>query len=343
MSESFTYLKSVTPIEGAQNTTMNLEAEVNPNSFFNVTLEDGSIREGWCVEWNDDYVKGEQKGVKFYSTKGYVEWKALNYFMSIKDQLRMNDPSLTYREIQVIIWSLIDYPSFDVDKISEYKNMPSSIYSNGGAHFDVQKVKNIVAEVRNYTNTKQKMLSKLQGVTLIENDGQTIMMGNETAFAVKTVAENGQKNTDSNYSTCFDEEIIANVSFNNWGWTNGLITENNSEQTLDIYAGAGQCDLRKGTLVGILTADYTDGTLTVTYTMTEQSFFTNALYTLLETHLYVGSTPYPQVSNNGYTVAPGQYGNQNSHDNITEYTYEVDGLSGDIYFIAHAVVNGFQP
>jgi hypothetical protein len=29
------------------------------------------------------------------------------------------------------------------------------------------------------------------------------------------------------------------------------------------------------------------------------------------------------------------------HDDTTEYTYEIDGLSGDIYFIAHAVVNGF--
>jgi hypothetical protein len=75
--------------------------------------------------------------------------------------------------------------------------------------------------------------------------------------------------------------------------------------------------------------------------MTEESFFTNELYTLLETHLYVGSNPYPQLENNKYTVSPGQYGNQQSHDNITEYTYEVSGLSGDIYLIAHSVVNGF--
>lgn len=342
LSESFKYIKSVTPIQGAQNTTMSLQAEVNPSSFFEVTLEDGSIREGWCVEWNDEYVKGEQRGVKLYSTKGQTEWKALNYFMSIKDQLRMDDPSLTYREIQVIIWSLIENPAFDVDKISEYEHMPSSIYSNGQAHFDVQKVKNIVADIRNQSSSIQlKTLSDHQGVTLIANDGQTIMMGDETAFAVKTVAQNGQPVVNADYSTCFDEEIIANVSFNRWGWTNGLISENSGEHTFDIYAGAGQCNLAKGTFVGTLTANYTGGTFKVTFTITEQSFFTNALYTLLETHLYVGSDPYPQMKNNKYTVAPGQYGNQKSHDNITEYTYEISGLSGDIYFIAHSVVNGF--
>jgi hypothetical protein len=342
LSESFKYIKTVSPVQGAQNTTMSLQAEVNPGSFFEITLEDGSIREGWCVEWNDEYIKGEQKGVNLYSTKGHKEWEALNYFMSIKDQLKMDDPSLTYREIQVIIWSLIDKPAFDVDKISEYGNMPSSIYSNNQAHFDVQKVKNIVADIRSQSSSPQSAtLSNHRGVTLIANEGQTIMMGDETAFAVKTVAQNGQKTTDSDYSTCFDEEIIPNVSFNNWGWTNGLLSENSGEHTFDIYAGAGQCDLRKGLFVGTLTANYSGGTLSVTYTMTEKSFFNDALYTLLETHLYVGSAPYPQKKNNRYTVAPGQYGNKNTHDNITEYTYEVNGLSGDIYFIAHSVVNGF--
>lgn len=343
LSESFKHIKTVTPIQGAQNTTLSLQAEVNTSSFFDVTLEDGSVRKGWCVEWNDEYIEGEQKGVKFYSTKGQPAWKTLNYFMSIKDQLKLDDPSLTYREIQVIIWSLIENPAFDVDKISEYEHMPSSIYSNGQAHFDVQKVKNIVADVRSHTSSaKHKMLSDFNGVTLIENDGQTIMMEDETAFAVKTINNNGPKIVNNDYSTCFDEEIIPNISFNRWGWTNGPISENSGEHTFDIYAGAGQCDLTKGTLVGQLTANYSNGTLTVTYTMTETSAFNNTPYTLTETHLYVGSAPYPQLPNSKYTVAPGKYGNQNTHDNVTEYTYEIDGLSGDIYFVAHAVVYGFS-
>lgn len=343
IEESFRFVKSVTPILGAQNTSMNVQTGDKHDSFFIVSLADGSTREGWCVEWDDEYIKGNQNGVNMYSTKGHRQWANLNYFMSIKDQLKANDPDLTFREIQVIIWSLIDNPTFNVDKIDEYDGIPSNIYSNAQAHFDIQKVKNIVAEVENTVESIQnKSFLNLPGVTLIENDGQTIMLGDETAFAVKTIGNNGQRIVNYDYSTCFDEEIIPNISFNNWGWTNGPIAENNGELIYDIYAGAGQCDLRKGALVGELTANYANGTLTVTYTITETSAFGNAPYTLTETHLYIGPAPYPQLQNSRYTVAPGQYSDQNTHDNITEYTYEINNLTGDIYFIAHAVVNGFS-
>ncbi|MEL7834371.1 hypothetical protein [Fodinibius sp. Rm-B-1B1-1] len=343
IEESFEYVKTVTPVQGAQSTSMNLQTGDKYDSFFVVTLADGSMREGWCIEWNDEYIKGDQDDVNMYSTKGHPQWETLNYFMSIKDQLKANDPNLTFREIQVIIWSLIDNPAFNVDNIATYDNIPSNIYSNGNTHFDIQKVKSIVAQVEHTVGSVQNKSSlNLPGVTLIENDGQTIMLGDETAFAVKTNSKNGQKAVNDNYSTCFDEEIIPNVSFNNWGWTNGPIAENSGELVYDIYAGAGQCDLSKGILVGQLTATYSNGTLAITYTMTETSTFGNTPYTLTETHLHVGTVPYPQLVNGQYTAAPGQYGNQNTHENITEYSYEVEGLSGDIYFIAHAVVNGFS-
>ena len=343
LHDSFNYVKSASPIKGAQSTSMNVQTGDKNDSFFVVTLADGSIREGWCVEWDDEYIKGDQGDVNMYSTKGHKQWATLNHFMSIKDQLRANDPELTFREIQVIIWSLIERPTFNVDDIADYNNIPSNIYSNGQAHFDISKVKDIVAKVRNDIEiAKNNSVPFKQGVTLIENEGQTIMLGNETAFAVKTSQDNGQQIIDSNYSTCFDNEILPNVSFNNWGWTNGPIAENSDELTFDIYAGAGQCHLTKGTFVGQLTANYDNGILTVTYTMTETSAFGNTPYTLTETHLYVGTLPYPQLNNGKYSVAPGQYGNINMHDHITEYTYEIDDLSGDIYFIAHAVVNGFS-
>jgi hypothetical protein len=181
-------------------------------------------------------------------------------------------------------------------------------------------------------------------VVLIENEGQTIMLGNETAFAVKTNTAGENKTVDDNLSTCFDEEIIPNVSFNNWGWTNGPISDPSGELIFDIYTGAGQCDLDKGKLVGKLTVNYTSGTFTATYKMTETSAFTGNLYTLTETHLYVGNDPYPKNEGSGkFTVALGKYENTNNHNDVTEYTYEIDDLSGDIYFIAHAVVNGFDP
>jgi len=137
----------------------------------------------------------------------------------------------------------------------------------------------------------------------------------ETAFATGSDVE----------STCFIED-----GFNRWGWTLGALPEGN--YTFDLYAGAGQCDTDKGELVGLVSIDYTGGTASVTYRIT------NAGYSLTETHLYVGSEAYPTAKNGKTTVAPGKYGNQHNLDDATSDSYTVDGLSGDIYIIAHAVV-----
>src|SRR5690606_12577009 len=94
---------------------------------------------------------------------------------------------------------------------------------------------------------------------------------------------------DPNSSSCFIED-----GFGNWGWTNQFETEGVYE--LDLYAGAGQCDLNSGELVGNVTVDYTDGFVTVTYNIFEG-------YVMNEAQVYIGCSPYP--SNNGSsTVAP---------------------------------------
>lgn len=141
----------------------------------------------------------------------------------------------------------------------------------------------------------------------------------ETAFAY-----------DADLGTCFLD--IDGLNANRWGWTIGPLAE--GDYTFDIYAGAAQCDLDKGTLVGQLLVSYSGGTATVTYVM-------DSCRVLKQTHLYVGSDPLP-THNGEPTVAPGQYGNQHGTeaepiDDETD-TYTIEGLSGEIYLIAHAVV-----
>lgn len=141
----------------------------------------------------------------------------------------------------------------------------------------------------------------------------------ETAFAVG--------------ATCFLDLDLDNDGigdFNRWGWTIGPLSA--GSYTFDIYAAAGQCDLNKGTLVGTLTVDYDGSQATITYTTIEG-------FTMDETQLYVGNDILPD--NDGYTVAPGQYGN--IHDELngaTTDTFVITGLSGEIYVVAHAVVCG---
>ncbi len=155
--------------------------------------------------------------------------------------------------------------------------------------------------------------------------------GTETAFAIGDLV------------TCFldlDMDMDAEGDFNRWGWTNGALAE--GSYSFDIYAGAGQCDLTKGTFVGTLSVAYSSGTATVTFQMMESDATTGLTYKMVETHLYIGSEILAKDVNGAYIVAPGQYPTiHNELANVTSDSYTISGLSGDIYVVAHATVAGF--
>lgn len=163
------------------------------------------------------------------------------------------------------------------------------------------------------------------------NGGGGDEYGTETAFAY-----------GGDYATCFltlDLNGDGTFDFNRWGWTNGPLAE--GSYVFDIYAGAGQCDLDKGTFVGTLTIEYYAGTAEVTYLMTETDAYTGMAYTMIETHLYAGSDILP-TNNGAYTVAPGQYPTIHGDlEYVTSDSYTITGLSGEIYVVAHATVYGF--
>jgi hypothetical protein len=125
----------------------------------------------------------------------------------------------------------------------------------------------------------------------------------ETAFARGT-----------NGNTCFSDTEEA---FDRWGWTIGPLTV--GDYTYDIYAGAGQCNISKGELVGTVDISYSnDGDVSFTYNI-------DSSYSVEETHSYAGNNIFPTNKKGKPTVAPGQY-------TIAE------DLNGEIYVIAHAVV-----
>ena len=130
------------------------------------------------------------------------------------------------------------------------------------------------------------------------------------------------------------------VRSNNWGWTNGPLSEGSYE--FDIYAGAGQNDIERGTLVGTLHVEYEDGNVTVKYEL-EEGFF------LGETHLWVGEDELPEVRRGNrteFTNAPGQFPNgqylgfdpEDLSDAASKWEWTGSGFEGDIFIAAHAVV-----
>ncbi|MBT8254742.1 MAG: hypothetical protein HKN00_02875 [Flavobacteriaceae bacterium] len=127
---------------------------------------------------------------------------------------------------------------------------------------------------------------------------------------------------------CF---IDSGYGFNRWGWNIGPLSDGFSG-SFDLYAGAGKCNTEKGEYVGTIEVNYVDGTLTVDYQAEDG-------YAFYETHLYAGNDEFPKNKKGKPTVAPGQYGNQNEFsEGSSSDSYTIEGLEGDIYIIAHAVV-----
>lgn len=120
-------------------------ANVKENKF----VREG-LTEGWCLEWDKPISQNNDvhRGIEMYSTYGSKTWKPANYLMNIKRELKENDPSLTYKEIQVALWSLIETPEFDLDKVLANNQMPARMMMNGQPDFSVSKVKKIVDKVR---------------------------------------------------------------------------------------------------------------------------------------------------------------------------------------------------
>lgn len=127
-------------------------------------------------------------------------------------------------------------------------------------------------------------------------------------------------------ATCFTNS--GSLVTNRWGWFNGPLAP--GSYTFDLYAGAGKCDLSKGTKVGTLSVSFNGSSATVSFSLL-------AGFKLDDTALYVGSEPLPRL-NGEYTVAPGQYGNVHDLSGQTSDSFTVTGLSGSVYVVAHATV-----
>ncbi|TVR54392.1 MAG: hypothetical protein EA421_08615 [Gemmatimonadales bacterium] len=118
-------------------------------------------------------------------------------------------------------------------------------------------------------------------------------------------------------------DSFCEAGFSQWGWTNKIAA---GSYSWPMWAGAGQCDTSRGERVGKVDVTYATGSFSAIITLEPG-------YTLLEEHVYAGSTQFPQVQQGRRrvnTVAPGQY-------------YIEGNLSGDIWVIVHGVVGFPDP
>jgi hypothetical protein len=134
--------------------------------------------------------------------------------------------------------------------------------------------------------------------------------------------------TEHRYETAFaygGEYATPFIGYNNfhrWGWTNGI---SEGDYTFEVWAGAGQNDFTKGTLVGTVDIAYHSGVVTATFHLNSGVIFKQDSLGHDIIHIYADYGMFPLLSNNNPTVAPGQY-------------YIATGLSGPIYVIVQAEV-----
>lgn len=160
MEDSVAPYMELQAIEEASNTTITVNQGENKglDSYFAFdmsNLQSGGIvkeglTEGWCLEWDKPIRQNNDvhHGIEMFNTFGSTTWKPANYLMNIKDELKAEDPELTFREIQVALWTLIETPSFDLDKALQNGDMPERMMADGQPNFNIDKVKEINSRVR---------------------------------------------------------------------------------------------------------------------------------------------------------------------------------------------------
>jgi len=197
IEESLDTVPNLVPVDGAQNVTATVER--GSNSYFNINLsgvgENDFIREGiteaWCIDYRTpiDSDGSVHSGLKIYNTKGDKTFESINKLFLIKNHLMDQYEEITYREIQVAIWSLLEYPKFDMDNIST-NDVPSRMVSNGQFNFDQSMVKRIVKTVKEGARvqsmqrtaeldvTAEDIEYLLEGVCVVETpaDQQTVIV-----------------------------------------------------------------------------------------------------------------------------------------------------------------------
>ena len=266
-------------------------------SYFDINIEAGDLTgafSAWCADQDASLDNGDCVTADVHSSyedivaSGVIEFPenlpAVNWLINQNylGQISGTGDAYTMGDIQRAIWALLDNSTCVVCEF-----LPD---------FDDARRDELVVLALDNTDFVP-VEGDLIGIILKPQDGsQTIIVfipvecepevleGCQTAFAKRSESES------------FCEEYTGKE--NRWGW-NTLLATDGGPYTFDVWAGAGQCDTGKGTLVGTATLTFENGGVLVT-----TDFGDN---TIKEMHVYAGTTPYPKNKQGEFTLAPGKY------------------------------------
>lgn len=331
-------------VNGADNVTMKVNKGEANNSYFSVELnnigKNAVINDGtqkaWCIVYDKplDSNGGVYDGVKLYNSFGDKSFKPLNQFLNARYDLRNEHPQLTWKEEQVIIWSVMDkHNPFNLDKVDI--SSLSRLQRNGQPLFDIDLVKEILSDLKRDLDSFEYKTGQVYAIVGDNGqDDQTIIFIGETMFAFG--------GAEGSFKCALDMD--------RWGWViefdgENLIYDGNElplNQTPFIAGAGGEtCDPYdpKGEVVGNLSVAYANGYIDFTYKA-------DGDYVFSDPHVWVGCSA-QEIADLGGNPPANFYGlneltghNLSSTDYFTEETFSLDvsGLScdGNYFISAHA-------
>lgn len=325
LEESLEVIPSVQAITGAQNTTIAVTkgsssyfeidfSEVIPNEYI-----DNSKREAWCIAYNQPIRSDGDvyEGLSIYYAEG-EKWQPIRRLLGAKDQLVKENPDITYKEIQVAIWSLLEFPKFDLDNIT-VDQIPSRMVTDGEFNFDKELARSLIefSSSENGVSNKQ-VASKLRTDDTTDAEICVIYTDEETQTVIVPCMDTFWAYGE--YS--FRDESLEIFEDGQWGWIYVFRPDNENPSSTPLIAGAGEDD---GTMTAEELQDYWVGSLNVELSGTTLAIVYEAsgLNQFKEAHLWVGCDFTEELPvNDGGNVPPGEL----------PFSYEPDD---DDYFTSH--------
>lgn len=162
-TENYNQFQGLEQVKGAEKTkiTIHQGSAVGRDAYFEFEIENiesdiiaSGVYEGWCIEWTKPIAQqgDTYENIQMYSTYGKDKWKPLNYFLNIKDELKKEDPDLTYKEFQAVIWTIAEGPEFDLNTLVDDK-LPPRLQENGKPNFSKEKAIAIAKDIRSKSSS----------------------------------------------------------------------------------------------------------------------------------------------------------------------------------------------
>jgi hypothetical protein len=345
LDESMEIVPNIKAVKGANNASLTVNRGDSNNSYFTIDLNNvdtnsvinNGSHEAWCIVFDKplDSNGGQYDGVALYNTFGDKTFKPLNHFLNARYDLRIAHENLTWREEQVIIWSVMDkHNPFDLDKVDI--SSLSRLHLNGQPLFDKDLVRDILAELKRSVDSFEYRSGQVYAIAADNGvDDQTTVFVGDTMFAYGG-AEGSYK---------------CELGMSRWGWavefdpeTDELLYDGGRHADTPFIAGAGNetCSpyaVNSGVEVGTFSASYDSGLMEFTYKAADG-------YVFSDPHVWVGCTV-GAVKELGGNPPANFYGlgDLGGHDLSTydpfleqTFTLDVSGLScdGNYFISAHA-------